>query len=42
MEIVARYAERAIAFDGGKVLADGPVAEVLARPEVRRAVLGED
>jgi branched-chain amino acid transport system ATP-binding protein len=42
MEIVERYADRAVAFDGGKILADGPVAEVLARPEVRRAVLGED
>jgi branched-chain amino acid transport system ATP-binding protein len=42
MEIVERYANRAIAFDGGKILADGPVAEVLARPAVRRAVLGED
>ena len=42
MEIVERYATRAIAFDGGKILADGPVADVLKRPEVRRAVLGED
>jgi branched-chain amino acid transport system ATP-binding protein len=40
MEIVERYASRAIAFDGGKILADG-LAEVLARPAVRRAVLGE-
>jgi branched-chain amino acid transport system ATP-binding protein len=42
MEIVERYAERAIAFDGGKVLADGSVTKVLADPAVRRAVLGED
>jgi branched-chain amino acid transport system ATP-binding protein len=42
MEIIERYAERAVAFDGGKLIADGPVAEVLARPDVRRAVLGED
>jgi branched-chain amino acid transport system ATP-binding protein len=42
MEIVERYAERAVAFDGGKIIADGPVADVLARPDVRRAVLGED
>jgi ABC-type branched-subunit amino acid transport system ATPase component len=31
-----------VAFDAGKVIADGPVADVLARPEVRRAVLGGD
>jgi branched-chain amino acid transport system ATP-binding protein len=42
MEIVERYAERAVAFDGGKIIADGSVADVLARPDVRRAVLGED
>jgi branched-chain amino acid transport system ATP-binding protein len=42
MEIVERYADRAVAFDGGKILADGAVADVLARPAVRRAVLGED
>jgi branched-chain amino acid transport system ATP-binding protein len=42
MEIVERYASRAVAFDGGKIIADGQVAGVLARPEVRRAVLGED
>jgi ABC-type branched-subunit amino acid transport system ATPase component len=30
-----------VVFDGGKIIADGPVADVLARPEVRRAVLGE-
>jgi len=42
MEIVERYAQRAVAFDAGKVIADGPPAAVLARPEVRRAVLGED
>jgi branched-chain amino acid transport system ATP-binding protein len=42
MEIVERYAARAVAFDAGKILADGPVADVLARPEVRRAVLGAD
>ena len=42
MEIIERYAERAVAFDGGKIIADGPVAEVLATREGRRAVLGED
>jgi branched-chain amino acid transport system ATP-binding protein len=42
LEIIERYAERAVAFDGGRIIADGPVAGVLAQPEVRRAVLGED
>jgi branched-chain amino acid transport system ATP-binding protein len=42
LEIIERYAERAVAFDGGKIIADGPVGDILARPEVRRAVLGED
>jgi branched-chain amino acid transport system ATP-binding protein len=42
MEIVERYAVRAVAFDGGKIIADGAVADVLARPNVRRAVLGDD
>jgi branched-chain amino acid transport system ATP-binding protein len=42
MEIVERYAVRAVAFDGGKIIADGAVADVLSRPNVRRAVLGED
>jgi len=40
LEIIERYAARAVAFDAGKIVADGPVADVLARPEVRRAVLG--
>lgn len=42
MEIIERYAERALAFDGGRIIADGSVAGVLALAEVRRAVLGED
>jgi branched-chain amino acid transport system ATP-binding protein len=42
LEIMERYAERAVVFDAGKIIADGPVADLLARPEVRRAVLGED
>ena len=41
LEIMERYAERAVAFDDGKIIADGPVTDVLARPEVRRAILGE-
>lgn len=42
MEIIERYAVRALAFDGGRIIADGPVASVLASRDVRRAVLGED
>lgn len=42
MEIVERYATRALAFDSGRIIADGPVAQVLANRDVRRAVLGED
>ncbi len=42
MEIVERFARRAVAFASGKVIADGEVASVLAEPEVRRSVLGED
>jgi branched-chain amino acid transport system ATP-binding protein len=42
LEILERYAERAVAFDSGRILADGPVAGVLAQADVRRAVLGED
>jgi branched-chain amino acid transport system ATP-binding protein len=41
LEIIELYAERAVAFDDGKIIADGPTSDVLARPEVRRAVLGE-
>lgn len=42
IEIVERYAERALAFDDGKVIADGRVHEVLADDAVRRAILGAD
>ena len=42
LEIIERDAARTVAFDTGKIVADGPVADVLARPEVRRAVLGVD
>jgi branched-chain amino acid transport system ATP-binding protein len=41
LEVMEHYAERAVAFDSGKIIADGPVTDMLARPEVRRAVLGE-
>lgn len=40
IEIVERYAERALAFDNGRVIADGPVDVVLADPLVRQVVLG--
>jgi branched-chain amino acid transport system ATP-binding protein len=42
MDIIERYAQRAVAFDAGRIIADGPVADVLARAEVRHAVLGEE
>jgi len=42
MEIIERYARRAVAFDAGKIIADGAVTAVLAQPDVRRAVLGDD
>jgi branched-chain amino acid transport system ATP-binding protein len=42
MDIIERYAQRAVAFDAGRIIADGPVADVLVRAEVRRAVLGEE
>lgn len=40
MDVVTRYAERVLAFVEGKILADGPAAEVLADPTVRKGVLG--
>jgi branched-chain amino acid transport system ATP-binding protein len=40
MEIVERYARRVLAFYDGRVIADGPTAETLASPEVRRYVIG--
>ena len=42
MEIVSRYAERVWAFVGGRIVGDGPAAEVLASPEVRRQIVGEN
>jgi len=39
--IVAAVAPRAVALDQGRVVADGPVREVLADPTVRRSWLGE-
>lgn len=42
MEVVRRYVQRILAFYEGQVIADGSPAEVLAHPEVRRLVVGED
>lgn len=42
MEIVERYAERALAFDEGRIIADGSVGEVLADEAVKTAILGAD
>lgn len=42
MEIVGRYAERVIAFYDGRILADGPVADVLDDAEVRKYVIGSE
>ena len=40
MDIVARYAQRVLAFYEGRILADGGVASVLGNEEVRRYVIG--
>ena len=42
MEIVERYATRVIAFFDGRILADGPTAQVLADAEVRKYVIGTE
>ena len=42
MEIVERYAQRVIAFYEGRVLADGPVKDVLTNDEVRKYVIGSE
>jgi branched-chain amino acid transport system ATP-binding protein len=42
MEIVRRYAQRILAFHEGRVIADGPPAEVLESAEVRRLIVGEE
>jgi branched-chain amino acid transport system ATP-binding protein len=41
MEIVRRYTQRVAAFYEGRVIADGPTAEVLANADVRKFVVGE-
>lgn len=40
MEIVARYAQRALAFYEGRILIDGEVDAVLSNDEVKRYVIG--
>jgi len=42
MEIVERYSARVIAFYDGRILADGPTAETLTDPEVRKYVIGAE
>ncbi|HEY7492957.1 MAG TPA: ABC transporter ATP-binding protein [Candidatus Tectomicrobia bacterium] len=42
MEVVQRYSQRVLVFDNGEIIADGKPDRVLARPEVRRAVLGQE
>ena len=42
MEIVARYAARVMAFYEGRILADGPMQQVLDNPEVRQYVIGSE
>jgi branched-chain amino acid transport system ATP-binding protein len=41
MDIVRRYTQRVVAFYEGRVIADGPTAQVLDAAEVRRYVVGE-
>jgi branched-chain amino acid transport system ATP-binding protein len=40
MDVVQRYGERVLAFNEGRVIADGKPQVVLADPDVRKAVLG--
>lgn len=42
MDIVERYANRVIAFYEGRIIADGPTAEVLQEPTVKEFIVGED
>ncbi len=41
MEVVARYAERVLAFYDGRIIADAPPAVALADAEVRKYVVGQ-
>ena len=40
MEVVARFAQRVLAFYDGRIIADAPPQAALADPEVRRYVVG--
>ncbi len=42
MEIVRRYTHRILAFYDGRIIADGPTAEALRNPDVRRFVVGDE
>jgi branched-chain amino acid transport system ATP-binding protein len=42
MDVVQRYGQRVLVFDNGAVIADGKPSYILATPEVRRAVLGQE
>jgi branched-chain amino acid transport system ATP-binding protein len=42
MEVVQRYGQRVLVFNDGAVIADGKPQEVMAKPEVRSAVLGQE
>lgn len=42
MEVVERYSRRVLAFYEGRIIGDGPPAEVLASEEVRRYVVGSE
>jgi branched-chain amino acid transport system ATP-binding protein len=42
MEVVMDIADRIVVLDFGRVIADGPPAEVAKKPEVIRAYLGEE
>jgi branched-chain amino acid transport system ATP-binding protein len=42
MEVVIDIADRIVVLDFGRVIADGPPAEIAKKPEVIRAYLGEE
>ena len=41
LDLVRRVAERCYVLDFGRLIASGPIDEVLAEPAVRRAYLGD-